>query len=240
MADMMISPNRYRTIQRQAKQQDEKNAAKQAPAQSTARPAPPRTDRQQLGQAVLSQVERWMEQNENQKTMLDWMTPKKKKPTPEQIELRTQNIRSKLRAGARLSSEDRNFLAQYAPAELGKMELAQRMRAALKAQLQTCRTREEATKLYVGASGEADGVDSQDPDLSGVIRGQLNAAMREAGGKPMVSQVERAQESMSERRQPQETQNAQQERRREKLIRHYKEVGEETEEIARRRCEARG
>lgn len=240
MADMMISPNRYRTIQRQAKQQDEKTASKQASAQSTARPAPPRIDRQQLGQAVLSQVERWMEQNENQKTMLDWMTPKKQKPTPEQIELRTQNIRSKLRAGARLSSEDRNFLAQHAPAELGKMELAQRMRAALKAQLQNCRTREEATKLYAGASGEADGVDPQDPDLSGVIRGQLNAAMREAGGKPMAAQVERAQESVSERREAQETLDAQQERRREALIRHYKEVGEETEEIARRRCETRG
>ncbi len=242
MADMTISPSRYRTVVRQAKQQDQKTDAKKTPAQGqahAARPMPSRMDRQQLGQTVMSQLEAWLERDETCKNLLDWMTPKKRRLSQDEIDTRTREIRSKLRAGARLSTEDRNFLAQHAPVELAKMETAQRMRDSLRAQVQCCKTREQATQKYASAGLQADNVDPKDPDLSSVIRGQLAAAMREAGPKPAAAQLEQSrqlQQGMPERRERHQEMQA----RREALLRHYQQVGREEEEKARRRCEARG
>lgn len=167
MADLLINPNRYQHMQKmQQKQQQE--------------PKPH------------AGLMRWLTEEPDRSAVYDrWLEgPKEKRPSPEELERKILNMRSKLRSGGRLSGEEKAYLARYAPGELQKVQQAEAARSALKSRLCGCKTREEAHGALAGACDAAYGADTkEDPDFSSVIIGQLKAAFQEMGDKPTAQQL---------------------------------------------------
>lgn len=162
MADLLIHPNRYRQIQQnQQKQQNQRTLAQ------------------------------WITEDVDRSSVHDrWLEgPEEKRPDPEELEHKILEMRSKLRAGGRLSDREKAYLARYAPDELAKVQEAESQRSAFKARLCGCRTREEAHRAFIGACDMAARMDTRDdPDFSSIIIGQLKAAMQESGDKPTAQQ----------------------------------------------------
>lgn len=196
MADFLIDPNRYqyrmgqnRQMEQKGKAQEpeeEQGAKKEKRAERQRTPAERQMDSYQgLVNWLREQNQRRLEEQRRMKP------PERKKPPIEEIRLKIQEMRSKLRKGGRLTGEEKAYLARNAPEELSKLLQAERERSAFKARLDGCRSKEEADHAYQGACSSAMMADLGDLDLSSVIIGQLAAAMREMEDKPTEAQLER-------------------------------------------------
>ncbi len=206
MADFLIDPNRYQHRMRQNQQTEQKKSPQaQEPEEEKEAKKPEEQAARQEKRAERRRTpeERRMDRyhglvnwlrEENRRRLEELRRtkpPEKKKPPIEEIRLKIQEMRSKLRKGGRLTGEEKAYLARNAPEELAKLLQAERERSAFKARLNGCRSKEEADHAYQGACTSAMTADLGDPDLSSVIIGQLSAAMREMEEKPTEAQLER-------------------------------------------------
>lgn len=185
MADLLINQNRH-SYNIHKNQSSEKKTSSKAPAGAPA-PSIPLKDRMDQYQSLVDRLE---EDNRSQLLNIQWKD-EEKRPPAEEIEAKILQMRSKLRAGGRLTSEEKAYLARYAPGELQKVLRVEQERSALRARLEGCESKESANQAYQGACSSAMNADPEDPDLSSVLVGQFAAALREVSNKPTKAQLEK-------------------------------------------------
>ena len=209
MADLSINPHRYqRRIQKNRQAEQKSAAAKSAGSAEGEKPSeqadppksPPSGDRMETRRSHAEKqmdqcrvLVRWLQEEDRRRLeeKKHAKPPQEKRPSSEELQAKILKMRSKLRRGGRLSSEERAYLARFAPGELAKLRQAEREGEAFKVRLSGCRSKEEAEHAYQGACTSALKADPQDPDISAVIIGQITAALRDMGEKPTKAQLRR-------------------------------------------------
>ncbi|SES83135.1 hypothetical protein [[Clostridium] polysaccharolyticum] len=120
-----------------------------------------------------------------------------KKTDEEAVTRHLNQITAKLKAGKRLTAEEKAFLLRHSPALYQTAKRVEIQREALKNQLEHARSKEEAAAIYSSALG---GVSKKDPDREYILAAiqdemktfqstdsykKLPATSKEADGKPV-------------------------------------------------------
>lgn len=120
---------------------------------------------------------------EMRQSLIQALSPPQKEINYDELRMKIDKIKSKLRGGGRLTPDERQFLYEYAPDLLKKICEIERERDAFAQRLRACKSQQEMeitmnTRLASAAAGNP-----VDPDMASVLAGQLSAAMQDAGNK---------------------------------------------------------
>lgn len=120
---------------------------------------------------------------EMRQSLIKALSPPPKEINYDELRMKIDKIKSKLRGGGRLTPEERQLLYEYAPDLLKKICEIERERDAFAQRLRACKSQQEMeitmnTKLAAAAASNP-----VDLDMASVLVGQLSAAMQDAGNK---------------------------------------------------------
>lgn len=121
-----------------------------------------------------------------------------------QIQKKLQKIKNKLKSGARLTGEEKEFLREHAPELYRKVIALERERAAYEEQLKAARTRDDAEKIRMDKMAMAAAVaKKEDAEFLMIRTAQLQAAEAETRkqvlSKPWKHELDRKQREKRER-----------------------------------------
>ncbi|MCI9163773.1 MAG: hypothetical protein HFG59_11065 [Lachnospiraceae bacterium] len=121
-----------------------------------------------------------------------------------QIQKRLQKIKNKLKAGARLTGEEKEFLREHAPELYRKVIALERERAAYEEQLKTARTRDDAENIRMARMKTAAAIaQKEDAEFLMIRTAQLQAAEAETRSqvlsKPWKRELDRERREKRER-----------------------------------------
>lgn len=117
-----------------------------------------------LNSSTLNQIRESLNKKVDQNALDDFrygISKTSSEDDEEKINAKIAKIRSKLLAGKKLSHREMEFLMKYAPELYRKAVQMQQLRESLKSRLESCDSKEEASKIISSAIG---GVSKNDPD----------------------------------------------------------------------------
>lgn len=115
-------------------------------------------------------------------SLLEALAPQEKEYSLEEIHKKVEDIKSKLRAGGRLSPKEKEFLSKNAPEVYREVIEVEKEREAFSARLRTCKTKQEAESVKLGKMTEIlASTNKENSDLGMIRMAQMNAAAAELG-----------------------------------------------------------
>ena len=146
----------------------------------------PKQERKSTRQEALSLLKQQGKQvsfggmNQTSKLFVETVTRNKGGLSKSQIQRKLQKIKNKLRAGARLTGEEKEFLREHAPELYRKVIALERERAAYEEQLRAAKTREDAENIRMSKMAMSAGSAKEENTEFDMIRmAQLQAAEAE-------------------------------------------------------------
>ena len=146
----------------------------------------PKQERKSTRQEALSLLKQQGKQvsfggmNQTSKLFVETVTRNKGGLSKSQIQRKLQKIKNKLRAGARLTGEEKEFLREHAPELYRKVIALERERAAYDEQLRAAKTREDAENIRMSKMAMSAGSAKEENTEFDMIRmAQLQAAEAE-------------------------------------------------------------
>lgn len=115
-------------------------------------------------------------------SLIEAMAPKEKEYSLEEIHQKVEDMKSKLRAGGRLSPQEKEFLAKNAPDVYRDVIEVEQEREAFSARLRACKTKQEAQSVKLNQVTRILASTNKDKADLGLIRiAQIDAAAAELG-----------------------------------------------------------
>ena len=146
----------------------------------------PKQERKSTRQEALSLLKQQGKQvsfggmNQTSKLFVETVTRNKGGLSKSQIQRKLQKIKNKLRAGARLTGEEKEFLREHAPELYRKVIALERERAAYEEQLRAAKTREDTENIRMSKMAMSAGSAKEENTEFDMIRmAQLQAAEAE-------------------------------------------------------------
>ncbi len=112
-------------------------------------------------------------------SLIDAFSPPPREISHDELRMKIDKIKSKLRGGGRLTPAERQFLYEYAPSVLQRLCEIERERDAFTQRLRACESRQEMENVAGAALAAAAVSDPADPDMGSVVSGQISAALQE-------------------------------------------------------------
>lgn len=148
-----------------------------------------------------SSVSSQMEADRTKKIFVKAINSEKTGQNKSKIQQKLQKIRRKLRSGARLTGEEKEFLRKYAPELYRQVVAIERERAAYEEQLETAKTREEAERIQTSKMAGSSGMMGKNSSEFQQIRAaQIQAANQalqiKISAKPWKKELENKKKRM--------------------------------------------